>query len=439
MSAPERSAVIKALNAVRDPKSGKGLVEAGLVQGLVAGDGKAGFMMEVAAADAGLYAPVRDEAEAALKALPGAERVQVVLTAEAAPGASARPAEAPGRTPPHTHTHDPVPPGTVRMRRGGARLSPEAQAQAAPQGATPAGLKPPHVAHVIAVASGKGGVGKSTVAVNLACALAAIGRRTGLLDADIYGPSVPRMTGLDAEPEVTADKKLIPLQGWGLKVMSIGLLVDEGSPMIWRGPMASSAVNQMLNDVAWASEAEPLDVLVVDMPPGTGDIQLTLSQRVALSGAVVVSTPQEVALIDARRAVAMFEKTHVPILGLVENMAYFPDPDHRRAHRDLRARRGAGGGQDARRAVPGRNPHRPGAPRGLRRRPAPGRDRPGQRRRQGLPRHRRGRGREARRRRGPQAGAQDRVGRLSCVVRDGRWRALLTMTSFVAAKPPSSS
>ncbi len=326
MSGPERSAVIKALNAVKDPKSGKGLVEAGLVQGLVAGDGKAGFMMEVAAADAPAYAPVRDEAEAALKALDGATRVQVVLTAEAAPGASARPAEAPGRTPPHTHTHDPVPPGTVRLRRGGARLSPEAQAQAAPQGATPTGLKPLHVAHVIAVASGKGGVGKSTVAVNLACALAAIGRRTGLLDADIYGPSVPRMTGLDSEPEVTAEKKLIPLQGWGLKVMSIGLLVDEGAPMIWRGPMASSAVNQMLNDVAWASEAEPLDVLVVDMPPGTGDIQLTLSQRVALSGAVVVSTPQEVALIDARRAVAMFEKTHVPILGLVENMAYFPDP-----------------------------------------------------------------------------------------------------------------
>jgi len=326
MSGPERSAVIKALNAIKDPKSGKGLVEAGLVQGLVAGDGKAGFMMEVAAPDAAAYAPVRDAAEAALKALPGAKRVQVVLTAEAAPGGSGRPADAPGRTPPHTHTHDPVPPGTARMRRGAARLSPEAQAQAAPQGAPPAGLKPPHVAHVIAVASGKGGVGKSTVAVNLACALAAIGRRTGLLDADIYGPSVPRMTGLDAEPEVTADKKLIPLQGWGLKVMSIGLLVDEGSPMIWRGPMASSAVNQMLNDVAWASEAEPLDVLVVDMPPGTGDIQLTLSQRVALSGAVVVSTPQEVALIDARRAVAMFEKTHVPILGLVENMAYFPDP-----------------------------------------------------------------------------------------------------------------
>jgi len=179
---------------------------------------------------------------------------------------------------------------------------------------------------VIAVASGKGGVGKSTVAVNLACALALIGRRAGLLDADVYGPSAPRMTGLEDEPGVTTERKLKPLQGWGIKMMSIGLLVDEASPMIWRGPMASSALNQMLNDVAWGTEDEPLDVLVVDMPPGTGDIQLTLAQRVALSGAVVVSTPQEVALIDARRAVSMFEKTHVPILGVVENMAYFPDP-----------------------------------------------------------------------------------------------------------------
>jgi ATP-binding protein involved in chromosome partitioning len=134
------------------------------------------------------------------------------------------------------------------------------------------------------------------------------------------------MTGLDAEPEMTADRKLKPLAAWGLKVMSIGFLVDEGAPMIWRGPIASSALNQLLNDVAWASEAEPLDVLVIDMPPGTGDVQLTLAQRVALSGAVIVSTPQPVALIDVRRGVAMFEKTHVPILGVIENMAFFPDP-----------------------------------------------------------------------------------------------------------------
>ncbi len=314
-----RSAALKALNAVKDPRSGRGLVEAGLVQGLVAADGRAGFMLEVAPADAALYAPVRDEAEGALRALPGVQRAQVVLTADRAPAraAPAHPMTARAQPP-----ESAVPPGTVRMRRN-TRVSPEAQTTPGP---APQGLKPAHVAHVIAVASGKGGVGKSTVSVNLACALAMLGRRTGLLDADVYGPSAPRMTGLDAEPEVTAERKLKPLEGWGLKVMSIGLLVDEASPMIWRGPMASSALNQMLNDVAWASEAEPLDVLVVDMPPGTGDIQLTLAQRVALSGAVVVSTPQEVALIDARRAIAMFEKTHVPILGVVENMAYFPDP-----------------------------------------------------------------------------------------------------------------
>ena len=318
----EREAVLQALNAIRDPRSGRGLVEAGLVQGLVAKDGRAGFMMEVSREDAQAYAPIRDQAEAALKALPGVERAQVVLTADRASGPAPQPHA-------HTHAHTgepPVPPGTVRMRRN-THLSDDAKAQVMPtEQRPPPGLKPAHVAHVIAVASGKGGVGKSTVAVNLAAALAMLGKRTGLLDADVYGPSVPRMTGLTAEPGVTAERKLKPLEGWGLKVMSIGLLVDEASPMIWRGPMASSALNQMLNDVAWGTEAEPLDILVVDMPPGTGDIQLTLAQRVALSGAVVVSTPQEVALIDARRAVAMFEKTHIPILGVVENMAYFADP-----------------------------------------------------------------------------------------------------------------
>ena len=323
MSPPvERNAVMAALNAIRDPLSELGLVDAGLVQGLVAKEGRAGFMMEVDPRDAEVYAAVRDEAEAVLRALPGIERAQVVLTADSSRGAHAH-----GHTHDHAHTHasePPVPPGTVRMRRN-VRPSNEVQAPA-PEQRPPAGLKPAHVAHVIAVASGKGGVGKSTVAVNLAAALAMLGRRTGLLDADVYGPSVPRMTGLDDEPNVTPERKLIPLEGWGLKVMSIGLLVDEASPMIWRGPMASSALNQMLNDVLWGTEAEPLDILVVDMPPGTGDIQLTLAQRVALSGAVVVSTPQEVALIDARRAVAMFEKTHIPILGVVENMAYFTDP-----------------------------------------------------------------------------------------------------------------
>jgi ATP-binding protein involved in chromosome partitioning len=306
-SSTDRAAILAALDQVRDPKSGRGLAAAGLVQGLVVGPDRAGFMIEVAAGDAGLYAPVREAAEAVLRKASGAEKVQVVLTAAA--GARAE-------TPPE--------PGIVRVRRG-ARLSPDAQAQMQPVRPA-AALKPAHVRHVVAVASAKGGVGKSTVALNLAAAVAMLGRRVGLLDADVYGPSIPRMSGLDAEPELTAERKLKPLEAWGLKIMSIGFLVDEGSPMIWRGPIASSALNQMLNDVAWASEDAPMDVLVIDMPPGTGDVQLTLAQRVALSGAVVVSTPQEVALIDVRRGVAMFEKTHVPILGVIENMAYFADP-----------------------------------------------------------------------------------------------------------------
>ncbi|HEX4198167.1 MAG TPA: Mrp/NBP35 family ATP-binding protein [Caulobacteraceae bacterium] len=311
-SNPDRATVLAALDQVRDPRSGRGLAAAGLVQALVLGPDRAGFMIEVAAADAGLYAPVRDAAEAVLREVSGAEKIQVVLTASAGP------------PPRHAENERPPDPNVVRVRRG-ARLSPEAQAQMSPARPT-AALKPANVRHVVAVSSAKGGVGKSTVALNLAAAMAMLGRRVGLLDADVYGPSIPRMSGLDGDPELNAERKLVPLQAWGLKIMSIGFLVDEGAPMIWRGPIASSALNQMLNDVAWASEDAPLDVLLIDMPPGTGDVQLTLAQRVSLSGAVVVSTPQEVALIDVRRGAAMFEKTHVPILGVVENMAYFPDP-----------------------------------------------------------------------------------------------------------------
>lgn len=319
---PDRAAVLAALESVRDPKSGLGLVAAGLVQALVVRPGRAGFMLEVAPGDTGLYAPVRDAAEAALMALPAVERAQVVLTTTTETAGGPPPGPASSRA---NEGAEPFQaPGTVRVRRG-ARLSNEAQAQMQPAQPT-AALKPAHVRHVVAVASGKGGVGKSTVAVNLACAMAMLGRRVGLLDADVYGPSAPRMTGVDAEPQINANKKLLPLEAWGLKIMSIGLLVDDAAPMIWRGPMASSALNQMLNDVAWGDEAEPLDVLVIDMPPGTGDIQLTLAQRVSLAGAVVVSTPQEVALIDVRRGVSMFEKTRVPILGVIENMAYFADP-----------------------------------------------------------------------------------------------------------------
>ncbi len=303
---PDRADALAALDRVTDPKSGRGLAAAGLVQGLVVAPDRAGFMLEVAPGDVALYGPVREAAEAALRALPGVVRAHVALTAQEGP---------------------PPPPGATRVRRGG-RLAPDAQAQLHPQGRAGAG-KPAHVRKVVAVASGKGGVGKSTVAANLACAFAQLGRRTGLLDADVYGPSVPRMMGLSAEPEVGPDGKLRPVAAHGVLCASIGLLVDEGAPMIWRGPMASSAVTQLLNDVAWGTEAEPLDVLVVDMPPGTGDVQLTLAQRVAMDGAVIVSTPQEVALIDVRRGAEMFRKTATPILGVVENMAFFLDADGR--------------------------------------------------------------------------------------------------------------
>jgi ATP-binding protein involved in chromosome partitioning len=313
---PDRAAVLAALDAVQDPQSGQGLAAAGLVQGLVLRTGRAGFMMEVPSDLLSAYEPVRARAEAVLAALPGVERAQVVLTNSegAGPPAAARPAAPPPEAPPA--------PGVTRVRRG-ARLSSDPQAQPAPPADA---VRPPHVRRVIAVASGKGGVGKSTVSVSLACALAGLGLRVGILDADVYGPSAPRMLGVDGDPEYHPEKKLIPLEAWGLKVMSIGFLVDEGAPMIWRGPMASSAVRQMMHDVAWGEAEAPLDVLVVDMPPGTGDIQLTLIQKMKLDGVVVVTTPQEIALIDARRAASMFEKTATPILGVIENMAYFEDP-----------------------------------------------------------------------------------------------------------------
>jgi ATP-binding protein involved in chromosome partitioning len=180
----------------------------------------------------------------------------------------------------------------------------------------------PGVRSIIAVASGKGGVGKSTTAVNLALALAAIGRKVGVLDADIYGPSMPRMLGISGRPRTVDGKRLEPLENFGIKCMSMGFLVDEETPMIWRGPMVMSALQQMLRDVEWGE----LDVMVVDMPPGTGDAQLTMAQQVPLAGAVIVSTPQDIALLDARKGLNMFRKVDVPVLGIVENMSFFRCP-----------------------------------------------------------------------------------------------------------------
>lgn len=289
---PDKAAVIAALDAITDPKSGQGLMAAGLVQGLTVAEDRAGFVMEVPAGETAMYAPVRDAAEATLKALPGMTRVSVVLTAETAP------ASAPRRT---------------------ASLSPQAVDQTRPK-APVATDRPAHVRRVLAVASGKGGVGKSTVAVNLAAALAARGLSVGVLDADVHGPSIPTMLGLSGKPDYI-DGMIQPHVAQRLKAMSVGLLTKADDAMVWRGPMASQALTQMLTQTRWGTQGAPLDVLVVDLPPGTGDVQLTLIQKTPLDGAVIVSTPQEVALADARRGHALFQKVGVPTLGLIENMS----------------------------------------------------------------------------------------------------------------------
>ncbi len=285
------TAVRKVLETVMDPVTGRNVVAAGMVGGIATRAGHVAITLDVDPARGASLEPLRQACEQAVRAMPEVLSATAVMTSErTAPAAS--PAAAP-------------PPSPGPKTTGGASR-----------------IDVPGVKHIIAVASGKGGVGKSTTAVNLALGLAANGVSTGLLDADIYGPSMPRMLGVKEKPESADGKMLKPIERYGLRTMSIGYIVAEDTPMIWRGPMVSSALEQMLRDVKWGE----LDVLVVDMPPGTGDAQLTLAQRVALSGAVIVSTPQDIALIDARKGLAMFRKVAVPVLGIVENMSYFLCP-----------------------------------------------------------------------------------------------------------------
>ncbi len=296
------AAVRAALAKVQDPLSSRDVVAAGLVQGLTARDGLVQFALEVPRERARELEPLRQAAEAAASGVAGVLSATCVLTAHRPTGATPAPAPAP-----HAHGH------------GHSHAAPKGGPAAAPKGQGEMLL--PDVKFIVAIASGKGGVGKSTTAVNLAVALAAQGLKVGLLDADIYGPSLPQMLGAREKPR-TEGQKLIPIQRWGLQAMSIGFLVDADTAMIWRGPMVMGALEQMMGQVSWGK----LDIMVVDMPPGTGDAQLTMSQRVPLAGAVIVSTPQDVALIDAKRGVKMFEKVNVPVLGLIENMSFFCCP-----------------------------------------------------------------------------------------------------------------
>jgi ATP-binding protein involved in chromosome partitioning len=291
--------ILDALAAVRDPDKGADVVSLGMISGVVVRDGNVGFAIEVEPERGPRLEPLRKAAEQAVEALPGVVSVTAVLTAEARPPGG-RPAPARGA------------PGQGAAAPGTARQAGAAKPALAPG-----------VRAIVAVASGKGGVGKSTVAANLALALKANGRSVGVLDADIYGPSMPRMLGISGRPSASPDGKILrPMENYGVKCMSIGFLVPEDTPMIWRGPMVMSALQQMLRDVSWGE----LDIMIVDMPPGTGDAQLTMAQQVALAGAVIVSTPQDIALIDARKGLAMFQKVDVPVLGIIENMSYFLCP-----------------------------------------------------------------------------------------------------------------
>ena len=306
MTQVTEATVLDALKGVKDPERGQDVVSLGLVQGMAIKGGHVHFTLEVEPERGPRLEPMRKTAEKAVEALPGVLSVTAVLTADK-PSRAPAPTQAHGHDHAHAHAHGHQHGGQAAPGRG----------QAQPN-------KPliPGVKTIVAVASGKGGVGKSTTAVNLALALKARGLNIGILDADIYGPSLPRMMGITGKPDTKDGKILEPKIGYGIKCMSIGFLIAEDTPMIWRGPMVMSAIEQMLRDVNWGE----LDMLVVDLPPGTGDAQLTMAQRVPLSGAVIVSTPQDIALLDARKGLGMFRKVDVPVLGIIENMSYFLCP-----------------------------------------------------------------------------------------------------------------
>ena len=289
-----RDEVLAALAAIPGPDGRTSLPDSGALSGVTIRDAKVFAAIAIDPARAKAMEFMRDAAETAIRAIPGVAGAVVTLTAETARAVA-------GASPGHAHESKAPP---VRHGRPSEPI--------------------PGVKHIIAVASGKGGVGKSTVACNLAVGLKKLGLAVGVLDADLFGPSMPKLFGLNSKPSLAPDgKRLVPLESVGVKVMSIGFLIDEGAPVVWRGPMVVSALNQLLREVVWGE----LDVLVVDMPPGTGDTQLTMAQNVPLAGAVIVSTPQDLALIDARRGISMFKRVNVPVLGIVENMSYFLCPE----------------------------------------------------------------------------------------------------------------
>ena len=308
MTAITKDTVLERLRTVLGPDGTGNVVDLGLVSDVFIADSKVFFSLTVPAHRAKELEPLRTRAEEAVTAIEGVKAAMVALTAEKkASATAAAPVSDPARTPP-----------------------PVRAAAAAPASGGPAPAKPgvPGIGAIIAVASGKGGVGKSTTSVNLALGLQANGLKVGILDADIYGPSMPRLLHIAGRPKTVNGRTMLPMEAYGLKVMSIGFLVDEETPMIWRGPMVISALTQMLREVQWGE----LDVLIVDMPPGTGDAQLTMAQQVPLAGAVIVSTPQDLALIDARKGLNMFRKVEVPLLGIVENMSYFVCPSCGSSH-----------------------------------------------------------------------------------------------------------